>query len=87
MTGRSEPDRREKVTTLLEVDVWPAVPADELGRRLTVEQEAEVLGLGPRVTVDSFEFPRGAAAESAGHCRTSVRFVATLWYAERSSPM
>jgi antitoxin VapB len=47
MTGRSEPDRRDRVMTLLEVDVWPLVPADELGRRLTVEEEAEILGFGP----------------------------------------
>ena len=33
--------------TLLEVDVWPAVPTDELGRRLTEDEEAEILGFGP----------------------------------------
>jgi hypothetical protein len=46
MMGRSGTDRREKVMTLLEIDVWPLVPADELGRRLTVEEEAEILSSG-----------------------------------------
>jgi len=28
-------------------EIWPLAPADQLGRRLTEEEEAEILGLGP----------------------------------------
>ncbi len=44
---RSGRDRRDRVMTLLERDVWPAVPTEELGRRLTEDEEAEILGFGP----------------------------------------
>jgi antitoxin VapB len=44
---RSGRNRRDRVMTLLELDVWPAVPAGELGRRLTEDEEAEILGFGP----------------------------------------
>ena len=44
---RSGRNRRDQVMKLLEVDVWPSVPAAELGRRLTADEEAEILGFGP----------------------------------------
>lgn len=31
----------------LENDVWPQIPSDQLGRRLTAEEEADILGYGP----------------------------------------
>lgn len=42
--GRS---RYEDVMEWLENEVWPQIPADQLGRRLTAEEEAEILGYGP----------------------------------------
>jgi antitoxin VapB len=31
----------------LEDEVWPRIPADQLGRCLTQDEEDEILGLGP----------------------------------------
>ena len=44
---RSGRNRRDQVMTLLELDVWPSVPPGELGRPLTEDEEAEILGFGP----------------------------------------
>jgi antitoxin VapB len=44
---RSGRNRRDQVMNLLELDVWPSVPPGELGRRLTVDEEADILGFGP----------------------------------------
>lgn len=45
---RAEPrDRGERIRRYLERDVWPRVPADQLGRRLTRDEEDEILGYGP----------------------------------------
>jgi antitoxin VapB len=44
---RSGRNRRDRVMTLLQLDVWPSVPAGELGRLLTTDEEAEILGFGP----------------------------------------
>jgi len=40
-------DRGRRLQTLLETEVWPLVPEDELGRRLTKDEEERLLGLGP----------------------------------------
>ncbi|HEX6371993.1 MAG TPA: type II toxin-antitoxin system VapB family antitoxin [Longimicrobium sp.] len=40
--------RYEDVMAWLEKDVWPRIPADQLGRRLTPEEEADILGYGPK---------------------------------------
>jgi antitoxin VapB len=40
-------DRREKLLRVLEREVWPLVPASELGRRLTRDEEDAILGYGP----------------------------------------
>jgi antitoxin VapB len=40
------PDRAARVRTFLERDVWPVVPADQLGRRLTSSEEDAILGYG-----------------------------------------
>ncbi len=40
-------DRRARLGRFLESEVWPVVPADERGRRLSREQEDELLGYGP----------------------------------------
>ena len=39
--------RRERVLRLLKSKVWPKVPARQLGRRLTREEEEAILGYGP----------------------------------------
>lgn len=40
-------DRRRQALRFLEAEVWPQVPADQLGRRLTADEEDQILGYGP----------------------------------------
>ena len=40
-------DRRDRVLTFLKKKVWPAIPREQLGRRLTREEEDAILGYGP----------------------------------------
>ena len=45
---RSSPgDRRDRVLTFLKKKVWVAIPPEQLGRRLTREEEDAILGYGP----------------------------------------
>lgn len=37
----------QRMLDFLEHEVWPMVPKDQLGRRLTREEEDEILGYGP----------------------------------------
>ena len=37
----------ERILRFLERDVWPKVPPHELGRRLTRQEEDDILGYGP----------------------------------------
>lgn len=39
--------RREALLRFLQRDVWPLVPEDERGRRLSREEEDAILGYGP----------------------------------------
>jgi antitoxin VapB len=39
-------DRAERLRRFLADEVWPRVPPEELGRRLTREEEEEILGFG-----------------------------------------
>jgi antitoxin VapB len=39
-------DREGRARQFLEREVWPLVPADELGRRLTTGEEDAILGFG-----------------------------------------
>ena len=39
--------REESLREYFERNVWPFVPADQLGRTLTREEEDEILGYGP----------------------------------------
>lgn len=39
-------DREGRARRFLEREVWPLVPAEELGRRLTAEEEDAILGFG-----------------------------------------
>ena len=40
-------DREEHALRFLELEVWPRIPEDELGRRLTTSEGDEILGYGP----------------------------------------
>ena len=40
-------DREGRVRRFLERDVWPLVPPDEVGRRLTAGEKDAILGFGP----------------------------------------
>lgn len=40
-------DREAHARRFLEREVWPTVPEDQRGRRLTKEAEDEILGYGP----------------------------------------
>ena len=39
-------DRGSRLRRFLETEVWPRIPAEELGRRMTREAEDEILGYG-----------------------------------------
>jgi len=39
--------RKDEMLRFLERDVWPRVPAEERGRRLSQEEEDGILGYGP----------------------------------------
>jgi antitoxin VapB len=39
-------DRRTRLIKFLEKKVWPSIPADQRGRRLTRAEEDEILGFG-----------------------------------------
>jgi len=41
------PDGLPRAVRFLERQVWPAVPAGEVGRRLSREEEDAILGFGP----------------------------------------
>ena len=40
-------DREAHALRFLEREVWPRVPADQLGRSLTRDEEDQILGYGP----------------------------------------
>ena len=45
--AQSPPDvKKDRVLEFLEREVWPLVPADQLGRRLTRSEEDDLLGYG-----------------------------------------
>lgn len=47
LRGASPGDRRARVVAFLKKKVWPGVPKEQLGRRLTREEEDAILGYGP----------------------------------------
>lgn len=40
-------DRAGRVRRFLERDIWPLVPPEEVGRRLTADEEDAILGFAP----------------------------------------
>jgi antitoxin VapB len=47
LKGPATAERRARVLRFLETKVWPALPKQQLGRRLTRKEEDEMLGYGP----------------------------------------
>src|SRR5262245_39429194 len=47
LKGTSSANRRAKVLRFLRRSVWPSIPKQQLGRRLTREEEDALLGYGP----------------------------------------
>ena len=47
LKGWTLEQRRDRVLKLLEKRVWPTIPENQWGRRLTRAEEDEILGLGP----------------------------------------
>lgn len=47
LKGASVTDRRTRVVRFLEAKIWPNIPKDQLGRRLTRDEEDAILGYGP----------------------------------------
>lgn len=52
-------DRKARLRRFLESEVWPGVPEDQLGRRLTRAEEEAILGPDPAEPPDT---PGGAAS-------------------------
>jgi antitoxin VapB len=40
-------DRASKIMDYLEREVWPNIPADVLGKKITKREREEILGIGP----------------------------------------
>ena len=40
-------DRASKIMDYLEREVWPNIPADVLGKKVTKREREEILGIGP----------------------------------------
>jgi antitoxin VapB len=43
-------DREARALRFLEQEVWPRIPDDQIGRRLSRDEEDEILGYGPAGT-------------------------------------
>jgi antitoxin VapB len=50
LTYRVSPDREARALRFLEREVWPRIPDDQIGRRLSRDEEDEILGYGPTGT-------------------------------------
>jgi antitoxin VapB len=44
---RTAGDRERALRTLLEEEIWPALPADAIGRAPSAEEQEAILGYGP----------------------------------------
>jgi antitoxin VapB len=45
--ARPTRDRISKIMDYLEREVWPNIPADVLGKKMTKREREEILGIGP----------------------------------------
>jgi len=46
LKGPAPAERRQRVLRFLEAKVWPTIPKQQLGRRLTRAEEDDILGYG-----------------------------------------
>lgn len=42
----ASPDKHQRLIALLKEEIWPQIPADQLGKRLSKEEEEAILGYG-----------------------------------------
>jgi antitoxin VapB len=47
LKGPAAAERRTRVLRLLKTKIWPTIPKDQIGRRLSREDEDAILGYGP----------------------------------------
>jgi len=47
LKGPPAAERRKRLLRLLRSKVWPSIPKNQLGRRLTRDEEDAILGYGP----------------------------------------
>jgi len=49
LASKSSPtkDRASKIMDYLEREVWPNIPAEILGKKMTKREREEILGIGP----------------------------------------
>jgi antitoxin VapB len=47
LRGIPATERRERLLTFLKSKIWPGIPKNERGRRLSRAEEDEILGYGP----------------------------------------
>ena len=47
LRGAALADRRARLLRYLQTKVWPAMPKDQMGRRLSRAEEDDILGYGP----------------------------------------
>jgi len=49
LASKSSPtkDRASKIMDYLEREVWPNIPAEILGKKITKREREEILGIGP----------------------------------------
>lgn len=47
LRNRSTDNRRARLLSFLEKKVWPSLPKDQIGRRLSRADEDRILGYGP----------------------------------------
>lgn len=40
------PDKHQRLMALLEEEIWPQIPAEQIGKRLSKEEEEAILGYG-----------------------------------------
>lgn len=47
LKGAGVSERRDRALRFLKTKIWPAIPKNQLGRRLSRREEDEILGYGP----------------------------------------
>jgi len=47
LKGASTDARRARVIAFLKTKIWPTIPPEQFGRRLSREEEDDILGYGP----------------------------------------